>query len=98
MNIVSAVSNLQKAHDYYKQQAEEAREIIKQLIEGPGEIEYIHPLDLSEMLNSITVGDDITDVYKTGGPDVDTEIVTLAKTSKEYKQSVLMPVRSKIFK
>ncbi len=49
MNLISAIANLQKAHDYYEQELKDARGVIKQLTEGPGEIEYIHPLDLYDL-------------------------------------------------
>jgi hypothetical protein len=93
MNVVSAVANLQKAHDYYADELKDAKAIIKQLTEGPGEIEYIHPYDVYDMLNSAIAEDGMTDIYVDGSM-----IIQIAKTGKKYKQSCLIPAKSKNFK
>lgn len=87
MNVVSAVANLQKERDYYEANLKEAVEIIKQITEGPGLIEYLHPYDLAEMLNysaSQTI-----DVIKT---KVDGR-ETLSIIGKDYRQSVWAPLK-----
>jgi hypothetical protein len=80
MNAVSVVANLQKAHDYYKEQLEEAKGIIKQLVEGPGEVEYINPFDLAEKAQ--------TNAFVISG-------VADFHTGKKYKQSLLIPAKTK---
>ena len=85
-SIISVVSNLLKEKDYYEASFKECRAIIKQLTEGPGEIEYIHPLDLHDLYNS-TTSDCITDGW-----------VFLPSIGKKYKQSVFIPAKSKKFK
>ena len=95
-NIVSMVANLQKAHDYYKQQAEDAKGIIKQLVEGPGEIEYIHPFDLYELTNVLTLSSDYIDVFINQNDDK--SIIEICRTGKKYKQSFLMPCKTKNIK
>lgn len=86
MNVVSAVANLVKEKDYYKTFVEEAKAVIKQLSEGPGEVEYIHPLDFAEVFQSITV----VDVFRQG------ELYEFPKTGKLYKQSILVPRKSSV--
>ena len=97
MNIVSAVANLQETADYYKQLSDERAEIIKQLVEGPGKIEYIHPFDLYALINSMPEYDyvDILNV-KSCGQFVPGEgdIVKLTN-GKMYKRSLQIPARTK---
>ncbi len=93
MNIVSAVANLQKAHDYYKEELEDAKAIIKQLVEGPGEIEYIHPFDLYEMIEAHQNVECVTDVFV--NKKKDSAVIEIAKTGKKYKQSPLIPAKTK---
>lgn len=84
MNVVSAVANLQKERDYYKECTEELQAVVKQITEGPGEVELIHPLDLGEMLNDLK----IVDVYK------NEKVITLnlnTPAAKKYKQSIFAP-------
>jgi hypothetical protein len=88
MNIVSAVANLQKELDYYKDVAKEQAEIIKQLVEGPGEFEYIHPHDLGVLLearNSSELGQ---------GPELKSCTI-FEIDGKKYKQSAYAPVKTK---
>jgi hypothetical protein len=89
MNAVSVVANLQKAHDYYKEQLEEAKGIIKQLVEGPGEIEYINPFDLAEKAQT-----DVFVISGVGG-NPDKNIIADFHTGKKYKQSILIPAKTK---
>lgn len=89
MNVVSAVANLQKELDYYKDVCKEQKEIIKQLTEGPGEIEYIHPFDMGEILNSPE--NQIVDLWKVSGPG--NSIVEIE--GKKYRQSAFMPAKTK---
>ena len=92
MNIVSAVANLEKERDYYRDAIKECQIIIKQLIEGPGEIEYIHPWDVAEMFYA----EPFVDIYKTNVPTSD--IIEIAKTGKKYKQSIWIPAKTKNIK
>jgi hypothetical protein len=85
MNVISAVSNLVKERDYYREMLSEAQDVIKQLAEGPGEVELIHPLDFSEILQ----GKPLLDVAKITTPYG--EIYDLMKSAKKYKQSILVP-------
>lgn len=93
MNVISAVANLQKERDWYKSQYEDAQGIIKQLAEGPsGDFEYIHPLDVCELISSVTlIADKPVNVYKSG------ELLEFPATGKKYKQSVLIPSKTKLF-
>lgn len=85
MDIISAVANLQKERDYYRDAVKECQGVIKQLLEGPGEFEYIHPMDLGELLSAKT---GITDVYKVGDNTFE-----LPRLEKKYKQSIWIPAR-----
>ena len=95
MNVVAIVANLEKEKDYYKQQLEETRTVIKQLTEGvkPGEVEYIHPYDFAEMINSVSVSSIIDMGVARGYIDV-----FEGPNGKKYKQSPLIPAKSKNFK
>ena len=78
-----------KEADYWKSQTEEAKEIIKQLSGEPGEFIYIHPFDLYELLNSFVIPVSL---------NVDSEMKDagfIEINGKKYKQSVLMPIKSK---
>jgi len=88
------VANLVKERDYYKESFIECQAIIKQLAEGPGDIEYIHPFDMYDILNS-TDASEFIDVYT--GPK-DERTFTLGKSGKKYKQSQFIPAKSKNFK
>jgi hypothetical protein len=94
MNVVSIVANLQKECDYYKEQCEECKQIIKQLTDGPGEFEYIHPFDVSAMLNDDTSNTYI-DIWKSPNQ---ASIFTIGRSGKKYKQSVNIPAKDKRFK
>ena len=95
MNVVAIVANLEKEKDYYKQQLEETRTVIKQLTEGvkPGEVEYIHPYDFAEMINSVSMISIIDVGVARGYIDVFED-----PNGKKYKQSPLIPAKSKNFK
>lgn len=94
MNTVSAVANLQKQCDYFAERFKEALAVIKQLTEGPGEIEYIHPLDLYDMLETHQNEECVTDVFINGRKSNDKTAIEIAKTGKKYKQSTLIPPKS----
>jgi len=81
MDIVSMVANLVKEKDYYKNLAEEAKVVIKQLSEGPGEVEYIHPIDFGDLID----GNIFMDIARQG------EVYEILKTGKKYKQCILVP-------
>ena len=89
MDVVSLVANLQKQLDYYKNMAEEQAAIIRQLTSGPGDIEYIHPLDMSEILNSLVK--DQADIFIN---KEDRDVIRVS--GKLYKQSTHIPAKSKI--
>lgn len=90
MDIVSAVANLVKERDYYKALHEEAKGVIKQIVEGPGNVEYIHPMDLAEIWNAHS----LVDVAKLSqGNSSDT--YEFMKSGKKYKQSILVPRKFK---
>ena len=90
MNVVSIVANLQKECDYYKEQCKEYAAVVKQLTEGvkPGEVEYIHPFDVYDLLNTSPV--DYVDVIKCRE-----ENVFELENGKKYKQSVCIPAKTK---
>lgn len=95
MNVVAIVANLQKECDYYKEQCKEYAAVVKQLTEGvkPGEVEYIHPYDFAEMINSVSVISIIDVGVARGYIDVFED-----PNGKKYKQSPLIPAKSKNFK
>lgn len=96
MNVVSAVANLVKERDYYRDLVSEAQDVIRQLTEGPGNIEYIHPMDLANVLNDMTItGANVIkdDGYTASGKDI--EIIEAVGSKKKYRQSIMMP-RTKI--
>ena len=76
---------------YYKEVVAEQKEVIKQLVDGPGEFEYIHPLDLAHIINNTPVSE-ILEFYQTcqrfGTGD-------LIKAGKRYVQSVHIPAKHK---
>ncbi len=92
-SIVAAVRNLQAAHDYYKDLYDDSRAVIKQLTEGikPGEIEYIHPMDFSDMLNDAP----LSDVYVSSHDSGELKNIFELLNGKKFKQSTLMPQKSK---
>jgi hypothetical protein len=92
MNVISAVANLTKERDYYKESLEECKAVIKQLVEGPGEIEYIHPRDMFDILNSI----DVMEFDVNIGPLITD--YTSTKTGKKYRQTPWIPAKSKNIK
>ena len=85
MDVISAVV---KERDYYKDLASEAQDVIKQLANGPGDVELIHPLDLEVLLRDVAVMSLTSTSSKRG-----IEILTIG--DKKYRQSVLVP-RKKI--
>ena len=97
MNVVAIVANLQKECDYYKEQCKEYAAVVKQLTEGvkPGEVEYIHPLDMCEILNEPSACHEFMDIFK--NKDGLSDIIEIARTGKKYKQSVCIPARTKNF-
>jgi hypothetical protein len=98
VNIVSAVANLQKELDWYREQYRECQAIIKQLVDGPGEFEYIHPFDVAEMFNNAK-SNDFIDVWTTGSHPVDFNgFFEINESGKKYKQSVNIPAKTKNFK
>ena len=88
MNVVSIVANVVKERDYYKESFEECRAIIKQLTEGPGEFEYIHPFDIAEMIND----PNSNQIIDPSG------LILFPKTRKKYKESVNIPAKTKNIK
>jgi hypothetical protein len=98
MDVVSIVANLQKERDWYKEQFKECQAIIKQLVDGPGEFEYIHPFDVAEMFN-IAGGTDFIDVFTKSSYAADTNGCFIwGSSGKKYKQSPNIPAKSKNFK
>lgn len=91
MNVISAVANLVKERDYYKEQYEDCKAVIKQLVDGPGEIEYIHPLDVHDFIK----GMDIIDLWLDPMKVKDSEVIEIARTGKKYKQSVNIPAKTR---
>lgn len=89
------IKNLQRVCDFQKETIVEQAAVIKQLVNGPGEVEYIHPLDLFDLINA-TTEDVVVDVYchKGGAENLDSTI-TIVSTGKKYKQSIYIPKRTK---
>lgn len=86
---------LQRELDYRKEVIEEQKAVIKQLVDGPGEIEYIHPLDFCDMINSLPLSDcfDVfrRDVKEQGGDY--SHVIYLPAIERTFKQSVHIPYR-----
>jgi len=94
MNVVSAVINLQKELDWYKQTFKEAQEVIKQMSGQPPEgFEYIHPWDFAELLMNAEILPEITLVNRATSQPI-YEMVN----GKRYKQSALIPAKTKKYK
>jgi hypothetical protein len=74
--------------EYYKEVIKEQAAIIKQLTEGPGEVEYIHPLDLMHIVNQTPVSEFVLDLY-------DQIFGYFISGQKKYKQSVHIPAKHK---
>jgi hypothetical protein len=92
LNVVSAVANLQKEVEFYRQEYKECREIIKQLTgEGSSNgVRYINPKDLALMYRkalddkNILLGVDGSSMFVVNG--------------QRYKQSVNIPAVNKVLK
>lgn len=89
MNVVSMIANLVKERDYCAESLMECRAIIKQLTEGPGEIEYVNPFDVLEILN------DPENSWKFESVESVKSGVIVSKTGKKYKQSAFIPAKTK---
>jgi hypothetical protein len=91
MNVVAAVANMQKELDYYKEIAAEMRGVIKQMAgQPPDGFEYIHPYDLSEIMNRT----DVLDIEMNPSTKR-SEFITI--DNKKYKQSPHIPAKTKRF-
>lgn len=88
------MSHVQAEIEYLRNAVEEQKAIIDQLVNGPGEVEYIHPYDLQELISK----HDLTHLAFTGmmcsSPD-SADIVLGPWPGKRYRQSALIPVRTK---
>ena len=84
------MSNVQAQIEYLKVTVEEQRAIIKQLVEGPGEVEYIHPYDLYELFDKhvLTTLNYHGMMQSSDSGDIDI-------SGKRYRQSPLIPARTK---
>lgn len=90
-----ASDNFKAVLEFNEQLVKEQAAIIKQLTDGPGDVEYIHPYDLAELINSIA-SDDHVDIIKNNGEAAEEfGIVTIGSTGKKYKQSIMIPQRGK---
>jgi hypothetical protein len=86
------VEEVERELKYYRDSLDEATNVINQLHRGyalPGKPTYIHPADLGELLNDLT----ISTIYMTtpgwGGTVTDSSLVNIR--GNVYKQSVHMP-------
>lgn len=80
---------LQSELNYTRGVVKEQSEIIKQLVDGPGEFEYIHPADFGALLNSLPLSELV--IYSDGI----LEPLEHWPSGKKYKQSVHIPARIK---
>lgn len=97
LNVVSAVANLQKEMEYYREIAQECREVIRQLAGEvlPGGYKYIHPADVAWLFNQTK--NENFDVRKLGIAKNCKEENFLVIDGQTYKQSVYMPIEHKDF-
>ena len=89
--VIALVANLEKERDYYKEATRELQDVVKQITEGPGEVELIHPLDFAEVMEDA----DVVAFESTG------RIVVVRRrtaTDKKYKQSIYVPRNAKFKK
>jgi hypothetical protein len=89
------MSHFQAKLEYLEAAVEEQKAIIRQLIEGPGNIMYIHPVDLGELLNSLDPKNVIDVHFSTDSADITIGGDIFGRT---YRQSVFIPAKSKNFK
>ena len=78
---------------YWRDVVTEQKQVIDQLANGPGEIEFIHPYDLAEILNRPH-----TQYLEIRFSLFDKNVVEFTGSGKRYKQSVYMPSRTKFIK
>ena len=86
------IQHYQKELAWAKSQIEEYKEIVKQLSGEPGEFIYIHPFDLYELINSFVIPTllNVNEEMKDNG--------FIEINGKKYKQSVLIPAKTKNIK
>ncbi len=95
MNYVKyKMSHVQAEIEYLRTTVEEQKAIIKQLTEGPGEVTYIHPFDLFELVNNLPVSECCALDYLVDAGDCRIG----GYYGKVYRQSVLIPSKSKNIK
>jgi hypothetical protein len=91
------MSHVQAEIEYLKVTVEEQKAIIKQLVDGPGEVEYIHPYDLYEIINNKDVLTTSLSYGMMGSSDSG-DITIGPWPGKKYRQSALIPARTKKIK
>ena len=87
----------EKELEYYKKLYEEQKEIIEQLT-GTGKPKgyvYMHPFDVAELFNNITISEVYVN-YKTTGTKPTDDYITVH--GRNIKQSPYIPATSKNFK
>jgi hypothetical protein len=87
------MSHAQAEIEYLRTTVEEQKAIISQLTYGPGEVEYIHPLDLYELFNK-----DLTQSLSYGMMGASNDAGDIMIGFKRYRQSALIPARTKNIK
>ena len=95
--MVYKMSHTQAEIEYLRNAVEEQKAIIAQLIHGSGEVEYIHPYDLMELINKEDLTHpSFTDTMMSSPDSAD---ITLGPwPGKKYRQSALIPKRTKKIK
>lgn len=76
---------------WYESALREAEAVIKQLDQGPCEVTYIHPYDLSELLKNVD-SVEVNFLYRS----VSTPDDELMVHGTRYKMSTFMPIRTKV--
>ena len=95
--IIKELKSIEFELDYWKTEAMMAYDVINQLTNGPGDVTLIHPYDLAEMLNELTVEKvDVNTFVEAPNIEVafindrgtDQEILTI--NGKKYRQTTLL--------
>jgi hypothetical protein len=93
MDDAQVISALHEELNYYRGVVKEQIAIIDQLTKGPGEVEYIHPYDLSVIMNEFKTSD-IVDVDYVTAPST----YQFSRYGKKYRQSVYMPAKTQLIR
>jgi hypothetical protein len=93
--LAAAVNALEQEIKYYRRENEEQKKVIEQLHRGyalPGEVTYIHPYDMCEILNNLAP----KDVILFNANNYERDIIDVKGV--RYKQTPYMPCITKNIK